>query len=176
MVELDDKGLGYFTEFEKVTRVMPSDFLETPGWILFLVDIVHLGKAIGKKGVNVKRLTEIFRKKVVVIGDSVDPEMFVRNFFNNVGIISIEIIDVMGEKNIVLIVNENDRGIAIGREGERIKAAKELLKKKFNATIVLRTKRSMEGGFGIQSRGVEIVAETTLEQGAKGTEPKEEKS
>lgn len=169
MVELDAKGLGYFTEFEKVTRVMPSDFLETTGWILFLVDMVQLGKAIGKKGSNVKKLAEIFRKKVVVIGDSTDPEVFVRNFFNNVGIISIEMIDVMGEKNIVLTVNENDRGIAIGKEGERIKAAKELLKKKFNTTIVLRTKRSMESGYGIESHGVEAVAEKTLEQGAKET-------
>lgn len=166
MIELDDKGLNYFTQFEKVTQVMPSDFLETSGWLLFLVDLAQLGKAIGKKGVNVKKLAEMFRKKVVVIGDSKDPEIFVRSFFNNVGIVNIEIIDVMGEKNIVLTVNENDRGIAIGREGERIKAAKELLKKKFNATIVLRTKRSMDDGFGIQSRGVEIVAETTLEQGA----------
>jgi len=166
LIELDDKGLNYFTQFEKVTQVMPSDFLETSGWLLFLVDLAQLGKAIGKKGVNVKKLAEMFRKKVVVIGDSKDPEIFVRSFFNNVGIVNIEIIDVMGEKNIVLTVNENDRGIAIGREGERIKAAKELLKKKFNATIVLRTKRSMDDGFGIQSRGVEIVAETTLEQGA----------
>jgi len=155
--------------------VMPSDYLETAGWLLFLVDMVQLGKAIGKKGANVKRLTEIFRKKVVVIGDSTDPEIFVRNFFNNVGIINIEIIDVMGEKNIVLTVNENDRGIAIGREGERIKAAKELLKKKFSATIVLRTKRSMEGGFGVESRGVEVVAEQTLEQGANQSESKDKK-
>ena len=173
MIELDDKGLNYFTQFEKVTQVMPSDYLETSGWLLFLVDLPQLGKAIGKKGVNVKKLAEMFRKKVVVIGDSKDPEIFVRSFFNNVGIVNIEIIDVMGEKNIVLTVNENDRGIAIGREGERIKAAKELLKKKFNATIVLRTKRSMEDGFGIQSRGVEIVAETTLEQGANLSETKD---
>jgi len=173
LIELDDKGLNYFTQFEKVTQVMPSDYLETSGWLLFLVDLPQLGKAIGKKGVNVKKLAEMFRKKVVVIGDSKDPEIFVRSFFNNVGIVNIEIIDVMGEKNIVLTVNENDRGIAIGREGERIKAAKELLKKKFNATIVLRTKRSMEDGFGIQSRGVEIVAETTLEQGANLSETKD---
>jgi len=31
VVELDDKGLGYFTQFESVTRVMPSDYLETAG-------------------------------------------------------------------------------------------------------------------------------------------------
>jgi len=178
LVELDDKGLGYFTQFEKVTRVMPSDYLETTGWLLFLVDMPSLGRAIGKKGANVKKLSEMFRKKVVVIGDSDDPEVFVRNFFNNVGIANIEVIDVMGERNIILTVNENDRGIAIGREGERIKAAKEFLKKKFKATIVLRTRRSMDSGHGVESHGVEIVAEAPMEQSAKievvKTERKEE--
>jgi N utilization substance protein A len=176
VVELDDRGLGYFTLFEKVTRVMPADYLETAGWLLFLVDMSQLGRAIGKKGANVKKLAEMFRKKVVVIGDSDDPEVFVRNFFNNVGIANIEIIDVMGEKNVVLTVNENDRGIAIGKEGERIKAAKELLKKKFKATIVLRTRRSMDSGHGIESHGIEAVAEAPMEQTAKiEVEKKEEK-
>jgi N utilization substance protein A len=175
VVELDDKGLGYFTQFESVTRVMPSDYLETAGWLLFLVDMPHLGKAIGKKGANVRKLAEMFRKKVVVIGDSNDIETFVRNFFNNVDITSIELIDIMGEKNIVLTVSENDRGIAIGKEGERIKAAKEFLKRKFNATIVLRTKRSMDSGYGIESHGIEAVAEAPMEQAAKIEVKKEEK-
>ncbi len=167
MVELDGKGLGYFTQFETVTRVMPSDYLETAGWLLFLVDMAQLGKAIGKKGANVRKLADMFRKKVVVIGDSSDPEAFVRNFFNNVDITGIEIIDIMGEKNIVLTVSENDRGIAIGKEGERIKAAKEFLKRKFKATIVLRTKRSMDSGYGVESHGIEAVAEAPMEQAAK---------
>ena len=45
-------------------------------------------------------------------------------------ITAVEIANVMGESNIVLTVDEKDRGIAIGKEGERIKAAKEFLKKK----------------------------------------------
>lgn len=167
MVELTEKGLSYFTQFERVTRVMPSDYLETANGLLFLVDLPSLGKAIGKKGANVKRLSEMFRKKVVVIGDSGDPEIFVRNFFNNVGIANLEIVDIMGERNIILTVDENDRGIAIGRAGERIKAAKELLKKKFKATIVLRTRRSMDSGHGVESHGVEAVAEAPMEQAAK---------
>ena len=46
-------------------------------------------------------------------------------------ITAVEIANVMGEANIVLTVDEKDRGIAIGKEGERIKAAKEFLKKKY---------------------------------------------
>ena len=72
-----------------------------------------------------------------------EPEGFVRNFFGNIAIHDIEIRDVMGEKNIMLTIDEKDRGIAIGRDGERIKAAKSFLKKKFNATVHIRTRRSV---------------------------------
>ena len=150
MLELDARGLNFFTNFEKITGVMPVDFLENDNGLIFLVDQLKLGKAIGKKGVNIKKLKELFRKRVVIIGDSKDPELFVRSFFSNIEITAVEIANVMGESNIVLTVDEKDRGIAIGKEGERIKAAKEFLKKKFKATIVLRTSRPAI------SRGVEI--------------------
>jgi N utilization substance protein A len=175
MVELTEKGLKYFNEFERITRVMPSDYLESENGIIFLVGLVQLGRAIGKKGANVAKLKERFRKKVVVIGDSNDPELFVRNFFNNVEIVNIEIANVMGEQNIVLTVDEKDRGIAIGKAGERIKAAKEFLKKKFNATIVLRTKRS-DISPGVASRGVEIDERGSLADAVESKEKKEEKS
>jgi N utilization substance protein A len=150
VLELDARGLKYFTTFEKITGVMPVDYLENDNGLIFLVDLVKLGKAIGKKGANIKKLKELFRKRVVIIGDSNDPEIFVRNFFSNITITGVEIANVMGDQNIVLTVDEKDRGIAIGKEGERIKAAKEFLKKKFNATIVLRTSRPAI------SRGVEV--------------------
>jgi N utilization substance protein A len=151
---------------------MPSDFLETPNILIFLVDMAQLGRAIGKKGINVERLKNYFKKKVVIIGDSTDVEIFVRNFFNNIEINYFEIMDIMGERNIILTVEEADRGIAIGREGERIKAAKEFLKRKFKATIMLKTKRSV--ATGAHSRGVEYVPEKALEEDAV-IEKKEEK-
>ncbi len=164
MIELNERGLSHFANFETITKVMPADFLETPNVLIFLVDMAQLGRAIGKRGINVERLKNYFKKKVVIIGDSTDVEIFVRNFFNNIEINDFEIMDIMGERNIVLTVEEKDRGIAIGREGERIKAAKEFLKRKFKATIMLKTKRSV--ATGAHSRGVEYVPEKALEEDA----------
>lgn len=142
MIELTGDDLTIFSNFEKITHVMPSDYLSTENLIIFLVDAGSLGKAIGKKGSNIEKLKHIFRKKVIVVADSSDPEGFLRNFFSNITIHNIEIRDVMSEKAIILTVEEKDRGIAIGRDGERIKAAKLFLTKKFNATVHLRTRRS----------------------------------
>ncbi|MFA6531021.1 MAG: KH domain-containing protein, partial [Candidatus Micrarchaeia archaeon] len=63
--------------------------------------------------------------------------------FNNVEIVTVEVREAMGDKAVFLTIAEKDRGIAIGKSGERIKALKELLKKKFNATINMRTQRSV---------------------------------
>jgi NusA-like KH domain protein len=142
MVELTGDDLSMFANFERITRVMPSDYLSSETSIVFLVSQESLGKAIGKHAVNIEKLKQVFRKRVIVVADSNDPEVFVRSFFGNVAIVDIEIRDVMGEKAIMLTIDEKDRGIAIGRDGERIKAAKTLLKKKFNATVHLRTRRT----------------------------------
>ncbi len=141
MVELTGDDLSMFSNFEGITHVMPSDYLNTESSIIFLVSADSLGKAIGKKAANIERLKVIFRKRVIIVADSDDPEMFLRNFFGNIQIFNTEIRDVMGEKYILLTIDEKDRGIAIGRDGERIKAAKVFLKKKFNATVQLKTRR-----------------------------------
>ena len=130
--------------FEKITGVFPSDYLSTENGVIFLVEMKTLGKAIGRKGANINKLKSSFRKKVIIIGDSTDPEMFAKNFFGNLSLISVELREAMGDKTIFITVNEKDRGLAIGKAGERIKAAKTLFKKKFNTSVQLKTKRVMD--------------------------------
>lgn len=142
MVELNEDDLKIFSSFERITHVMPTDYVATASSLVFLVTPDTLGKAIGKKASNIEKLKNLFRKRVIVVADSDDPEGFLRSFFGNIGIQDIESRNVMGEVAIIMTVDEKDRGIAIGRDGERIKAAKTLLKKKFNATVHLRTRKT----------------------------------
>lgn len=141
-MELTEDDLSIFSNFEKITKVMPSDYLNTETTIIFLVGQEALGKAIGKQASNIQKLTALFRKRVIIVADSDDLELFLRNFFGNITIYDMDVKDIMGEKNITLIIDEKDRGIAIGRNGERIKAAKSFLKKKFNATVAVKTRRA----------------------------------
>lgn len=143
MVELTEDDLNMFSNFEKITRVMPTDYLNTENSLIFLVDAESLGKAIGKKASNIEKLKRVFRKRVIVLADSEDPESFLRSFYGNITIHNIEVRNIMGENAILLMIDEKDRGIAIGKSGERVKAAKTLLKKKFNATLQLKTRRTL---------------------------------
>jgi len=144
LVDLTAEGLSYFSLFEKITGVFPSDYVGTDNGIIFLVEMKTLGKAIGRKGANINKLKSSFRKKVVIVGDSKDPEKFARNFFGNLNLITVELREAMGDKTIFITVDEKDRGFAIGKSGERIKAAKTFFKKKFNTSVQLKTKRVME--------------------------------
>ena len=141
-MELTEDDLSIFSNFEKITHVMPSDYLNTESTVIFLVSQESLGKAIGKQASNIQKLGVLFRKRVIIVADSGDLELFLKNFFGNITIYEMDVKDIMGEKNITLIIDEKDRGIAIGRNGERIKAAKSFLKKKFNATVSVKTRRA----------------------------------
>jgi N utilization substance protein A len=142
MVELTGEDLTFFSKFESITGVMPVDFKSSGDLLIFLVEPNKLGKAIGKKGSNIEKLGKVFRKKVMITADSPDIENFISSFFNNINIQAVDVKDIMGSKAVVLFIDENDRGIAIGKGGDRIKAAKSLLKEKFDATLHLKTRRT----------------------------------
>jgi len=141
-MEIGETELFYLTEFEKITRVMPSDVVEVDQCLFFLVPKQTLGKAIGKKGCMIPKLEKKFKKKVLIFADSNDPEGFIRNFFNNVKPVQIEVRDAMGEKGIFFSIHESERGITLGKGGARIKAARKFLEKKFKAKLYLKTKRT----------------------------------
>lgn len=142
MRELTGEDLAILTNFEQITKVMPSDYLMTENFTIFIVTPANLGRCIGPKGANIEKLRKVFRKKVIVIKDADDPEQFLRNFFVNIAIEGFEHRNIMGEVNYIMTIDEKDRGVAIGKSGERVKAAKEFLKKKFNATMQIKTKRA----------------------------------
>ncbi len=119
------------------------DFEKTEFGLVFLVQKQDLGRAIGKHGSTLERLRRAMKQNVFVYADSPDLEEFVRNLFNNIEINSVEIREAMGEKAVFLHVPEKDRGFAIGKDGMRIKIAKQLLKRKFNATISVKAKRGV---------------------------------
>ena len=142
--EITQDDIFFFSEFEKITRVMPLEYYQGETAVFYVVDPEQLGKAIGKNATNIERLAKFFRKKVFIIPDVKEIEAFIRAFFSNLNILSIEVRNVMGENSAIVTLDEQHRGFAIGKNGERIKAAKALLKKRFNADIHLRTKKVFE--------------------------------
>lgn len=154
MVELTADDLNYLSEFQKLTSIYPLDYMNTELALLFLVENKgELYKALGKKGVNLIQLSKKFGKSVFIILSSSDLKDMIRNCFHSLQNMDIKVEERGEGTQVTLIVGEEDKGIAIGRGGARIKAVKELLKKKFNVTnFQLRTTKRFSGNEG----GVEI--------------------
>ena len=67
-MKFDIKLIGLINVFEKVTRSRVKDaFFDKDGILVFIVKQGEIGTAIGKKGVNVKKLSTVMKKKIKLI-------------------------------------------------------------------------------------------------------------
>ena len=142
-MEITGEDLKLIGLFESITGVMPSDMVTLEEGIVFLVDERSIGKAIGKKGANIQRLRQSFNNRQILIAkDAAEPEQFLKAFFNNIEILSFEIREAPGQKVAFLTIPDSQRGIAIGKGGLRVKAAKAIMKRRFNTDVSLKTRRT----------------------------------
>ena len=115
--KLDMRTMGYITMFEKLTRTEAVDFLENKGQLIFFTKEGELRKTLGKNGANIKRLSNLLKKKVRIIELSEDPKKFILSIIHPLEPSSIEI----KEKEIVLKFNTTEeRARIIGRNGSNL--------------------------------------------------------
>ncbi len=126
-ITLNGDALRYISVFERVTKTVVKDCIETPDKLVFIVAQGQIGAAIGKKGENVKRLHELFKKTLDVIEYSDDPERFLRNIFHNYKIKGVDI-EKRGKKiHATVSVESKDKGKIIGKDGRNLKLARDIL-------------------------------------------------
>ncbi len=136
MLELTNDDLILFSQFEKITGVQALDYINNETVALFIVPANKLGKAIGKSGSNIQKLKQIFNKKVFIAADSQTLEGFIKNLLSTANIRSIDVKeDVMGQKTAYVKVDDKDRGLSIGKNGEKIKINSLMLKRKFDCNL-----------------------------------------
>ncbi len=142
-IELDTNTLRCLSLFESLTSAVAKDCLILDNKIVvFIVRKGELGKAIGKKGSNINRVRTAFKnKRVVIFEDSDTIEGFIKNLFPNINLLNIDIQEKNNNKIAIITVDLKNRGSAIGRDGDKIKTNKEVLKRKFDCDLKLETRR-----------------------------------
>ncbi len=78
-IKLDSESIQYITLFEKVTKAMVKDCIPNNEKIIFVVNEGFAGIAIGRKGINIKNLEKMLRRKIEIIEFSGDPIKFLSN-------------------------------------------------------------------------------------------------
>ena len=105
------------------TRII--DCINDSHRLIFVVEKGRLGKAIGKNAKNLAYLQKVFRKDVKFVEFDNDIEQFIKNLFKPYELTNIEI----KNEGIVVTVNPQDKGKAIGKEGYNIKLLREIAKR-----------------------------------------------
>ncbi len=139
-VKIDEESIKLISLFNNLTGAVVKDCIVIPGKmgvrdkVIFLVLKEDVGKAIGRNGENVKILKEKLQKTIDIIGFSEDLKEFIQNILNTSKVQNVEIREnISGKKTVIITVNPEDKGKAIGKNGIMIKKTKLLVLRHFNA-------------------------------------------
>ncbi|MBU0457693.1 MAG: NusA-like transcription termination signal-binding factor [Nanoarchaeota archaeon] len=130
---LDQDAFALSSLMEKITRVRVKDsFKDDEGMIYFVVNFGDLGKAIGKGGVNIKKVQQELGKKVKIIEHRNNVIDFVKSI-----IYPIKVEEVVEEEGVISIKDSSKKAksLLIGRGGKNLKLINRAVKRFFDKEV-----------------------------------------
>jgi len=133
-VKFDSDVLKWISFFDRCTGVAPRDcFVDDFDCLVFVVPGDKIGLAIGKGGLNVRRLRDSFKRSVRVVGFDEDVCVFVKNVFRPVEVGEVSFVDgVVCVKS----VDVKNRGLLIGRGGSNLRNVEGVVRRFFEVKEV----------------------------------------
>lgn len=129
---MDTEGIRYIGIFESLTGAGVKDCVvnSEANKVILVVKNGDMGLAIGKGGSNITKVKDMIRKDIEVVEHSTDAKEFIENLFRPAEIKSVELLTNDDGKSCAYVaVLTKQKGIAIGKNGERIKKVKLLVKR-----------------------------------------------
>lgn len=132
MRKLDARLIGYITTFENLTKAKVKDAFFEKNYLVFIVEVGDAGRAIGKRGNNIRMISRLLKKKIKVIEFNSDVKEFVRNIID-----PIKADEIIQEDSIVKIKSRDiqTRALLIGRNRVNIENLNNTVKKFFNVDV-----------------------------------------
>ncbi|MDO8538742.1 MAG: NusA-like transcription termination signal-binding factor [archaeon] len=114
-----------------LTRVNAKDCIVSGKNVTFVVREDDVGKAIGKKGETIRKMSDKLNKKIEIFAYTTDAKSFLEKAFREVSFDSIEIGELDGKKILkARISGENKRKLL--SQSKKLKRIKELLARNYN--------------------------------------------
>lgn len=138
-ITISEDAMRMIAQFENLTGAGARDCVvdDKFGRILFVINPGEMGLAIGKKGASIKKASDTFGKKVEVVEYNPDKIQFIHNCFLPVQVMTVTFEeDEDGGEVAYVEVHDDDRGLAIGKEGRNIIKAKKLAFRQFDINNV----------------------------------------
>jgi len=137
-VKLTEDCMRLISQFERLTGAGSRDCIidDRNNRLIFVINPGEMGLAIGKSGASIKKASDVMGKKIEVVEYSTNPEQFLRNCFLPAQVTGIDFEDQDDGQVAHIEVRDEDRGIAIGKEGKNIFKAKKLAQRQHNIADV----------------------------------------
>ncbi|MDP7115860.1 MAG: NusA-like transcription termination signal-binding factor [Candidatus Woesearchaeota archaeon] len=131
-IKLNTDVLKLIVLFESLTHSKVKDCIPEEKLITYIVEENEAGKAIGKNGINVKRLGNMAKKNIRIIEYSSDLKQYTKNVIYPLKVSGIEEEEVEGKKIVTLTpIDSKTRGYLIGRAAENLRGYEALIKRYF---------------------------------------------
>lgn len=135
-IVITEEELRYAALFESITGITPRDTIIDDKYnrVIFIVDKNFAPPlAVGKNGINIRRLREHLGKDAEVVEYGETPEDFIRNALYPAKITSIKITKLPSDGKVAIAtVSEDEKAVAIGKNGKNINRAILLAKRYFD--------------------------------------------
>jgi len=138
-IKLTPDEMRYIALFQDVTGAVVKDCIvdNDENRIIFLVRPGDMGLAIGKNGINIKRIRKIIGKNIEVVEFSNKLEELAKNALAPARVRSVKIVSRHDGRKVVYVnVDPRDKGIAIGKAGRNVARARLILKRYFDIDSV----------------------------------------
>jgi N utilization substance protein A len=117
--------------FEGITGAKLKDCILNER-LVFIVEENEMGKAIGKKGSNIKRLENMLKKKIRVVGFNQDVLQFIKNLLYPLQIASIE----NNDGTIAIKADTKTKALVIGRNKQNLNNLVAIVKRYFDISDI----------------------------------------
>ena len=116
-LKLDQKDLAYTTLLEQLSGAQVKDCFQNEQVVYFVISPGDMGRAIGKKGMHIKRLEKEFKKKVKMVEYDEDVRVFVARL-----IAPLLVKDISLQEQYVVLKPEQrkTKSLLIGRDAKHL--------------------------------------------------------
>jgi N utilization substance protein A len=125
----DTGTMQVIAHFEQMTRARVRDCIITEQQVIFIVEPGDIGKAIGPRGANIRRIEAGLKKKVKIAEFSHELVTFIKNL-----VYPIDVREVKEQDDGVVVLVPPDlkaRGLLIGRNAQTLRAYESVVQRYF---------------------------------------------
>jgi len=131
-VKLDQETAGLSSVMERMSGARVKDCFQDEDTVYFVVAPGEIGKAIGKSGMNIRRVQDELHKKVRVVEFRERMEEFLRNLMYPV-----MVQEIVEEENAIILKDSSSKtkGLLIGRNGKNLRFINRAVQRFFNKEV-----------------------------------------